>query len=317
METARATIQLLHKLENLKRLPRAGWVIKGVPNGESVADHSLRLAAMAFFAPVYKKHEQEKRFFQYAKSILPDHPVPEYWMELWQEYEDRKSKEALWLYDADKAESVIQSVEYANRGHKNLSEFLGLIPKFTTPQMANWGKVLREEVHRPIIFVTGLPNVDKTTHSKLLSEKFDALYLSLSGILQEQSDPKNSDAAFAALCLQEGLDISPTGYLTDILKENIDEGIKQGKRCVVIEGFPRNVKQLRGFEEKVQGGNLILLLTSIRQGSAPDSAIRALQELENEQEERLFKKIDCDGSEEEVGVPLMHAVEAFILQASN
>jgi len=85
-------------------------------------------------------------------------------MELWQEYEDRKTPEALWLYDADKMESVIQSREYDERGHTNLEEFLGLIPKFTTSQMAAWGKVLHEEIqqvqihrqHIPIIFVTGL-----------------------------------------------------------------------------------------------------------------------------------------------------------------
>ena len=85
-------------------------------------------------------------------------------MELWQEYEDRETAEALWLYDADKMESVIQSIEYAARGHSNLGEFLGLIPKFTTSQMITWGEVVHEEIRRdqtprryvPIIFVTGL-----------------------------------------------------------------------------------------------------------------------------------------------------------------
>jgi 5'-deoxynucleotidase YfbR-like HD superfamily hydrolase len=85
-------------------------------------------------------------------------------MGLWQEYEDRKTPEALWLYDADKMESVIQSREYAERGHTNLEEFLGLVPKFTTSQMAAWGNVLHEEIQHnqiyrqyiPIIFVTGL-----------------------------------------------------------------------------------------------------------------------------------------------------------------
>jgi hypothetical protein len=70
----------------------------------------------------------------------------------------------MWLYDADKMESVIQSREYAGRGHTNLDEFLGLIPKFTTSHMATWGKVTLEElqqgqIHKqriPVIFVTGL-----------------------------------------------------------------------------------------------------------------------------------------------------------------
>jgi adenylate kinase family enzyme len=98
-----------------------------------------------------------------------------------------------------------------------------------------------------------LPSIDKKTHSKFLSEEFDALYLSLSDILaQKSADPADPHADFAALYLQKGLDTSPIGYMTDLLKENIDEGIKQGKRCVVVDGFPRSIKQLRGFEEKVR-----------------------------------------------------------------
>ncbi len=61
-------------------------------------------------------------------------------------------------------ESVIQSIEYARRGHTNLDEFLGLIPKFATSHMATWGEVTLEELQQgqirkqriPIIFVTGL-----------------------------------------------------------------------------------------------------------------------------------------------------------------
>jgi adenylate kinase family enzyme len=98
-----------------------------------------------------------------------------------------------------------------------------------------------------------LPNIDTTTHSKLLSKEYGALYLSLGDILAQKSlDPEDPHADFAALYLQKGLDTSPIGYMTDLLKENIDEGIKQGKRCVIIDRFPRSVKQLRGFEEKVR-----------------------------------------------------------------
>jgi 5'-deoxynucleotidase YfbR-like HD superfamily hydrolase len=49
---ARAVLKLLHEVENLKRLPRAGWVIKNIQNSESVAEHSFRLTIMTFFAPV-------------------------------------------------------------------------------------------------------------------------------------------------------------------------------------------------------------------------------------------------------------------------
>ncbi|KAH9217800.1 HD domain-containing protein [Leptodontidium sp. 2 PMI_412] len=355
--TARAIMKLLHEVENLKRLPRAGWKIKNIPNPESVAEHSFRLSIMTFFAPAHldqkklrdmalihdfgeiiagdytphdnvpkkTKHEQEKLFFQYTETILPGHPTPQYWLELWQEYEERKTPETMWLYDADKMESVIQSREYAGRGYTNLEEFLGLIPKFTTSHMATWGKVTLEELQQgqirrqqiPIIFVTGLPSTGKTTQCKRLSKEFDALYLSLHDILlQKSTDREDPHADFAALYLQKGLDTSPIGFMTDLLKDNIDEGIKQGKRCVIVDEFPRSVQQLRAFDENVQKGNLILLLTrsaeAPRQGNASDYAIRMLQDLEEQQPKELFKKINCDISEEDAYVLLKEAAQGFM-----
>jgi adenylate kinase family enzyme len=98
-----------------------------------------------------------------------------------------------------------------------------------------------------------LPSIGKTTQCKRLSKESGALYLSLHDILQQKSaDTDDPHSAFAALYLEKGLDTSPIGFMIDLLKENIDEGIKQGKRCVVLDGFPRTVQQLRGFEEKVR-----------------------------------------------------------------
>ncbi|KAI9046424.1 hypothetical protein LZ554_009557 [Drepanopeziza brunnea f. sp. 'monogermtubi'] len=114
MVEARATIKVLNEVENLKRLPRAGWVIKNIPDPESIAEHSFRLAIMSFFAPPHlkrkklrdmalvhdfgeivagdytphdkvpkeTKHEQEQLFFQYYQSLLPGHPSPLYWRDL-------------------------------------------------------------------------------------------------------------------------------------------------------------------------------------------------------------------------------------------
>lgn len=36
----------------LKRLPRAGWLVAGVPNPESVAEHSFRVAVLAYIIAV-------------------------------------------------------------------------------------------------------------------------------------------------------------------------------------------------------------------------------------------------------------------------
>ncbi|WP_457743107.1 HD domain-containing protein, partial [Thermococcus sp.] len=42
-------LDLLLELGNLKRLPRTGWLLRGVPNPESIADHSFRVALITLF----------------------------------------------------------------------------------------------------------------------------------------------------------------------------------------------------------------------------------------------------------------------------
>lgn len=38
-------------INNLKHLPRRGWVLKGVPNPETVAAHMYRMGMSAFLLP--------------------------------------------------------------------------------------------------------------------------------------------------------------------------------------------------------------------------------------------------------------------------
>jgi len=159
----------------------------------------------------------------------------------------------------------------------------------------------------------GLPSIDKTTHSKSLSEKYDGLYLSLIDILaQKATDVADPEADFAALYLEKGLDTSPVGYMTDLFKEKIDECTQQRKRCIVVDGFPRNAKQLRGFKEKIQEGLVILLTSNDRQPRDSEYATRTLEELEGQQAEELFKEINCDVSDEDFNLTLQVAVEAYL-----
>jgi hypothetical protein len=67
-------------------------------------------------------------------------------------------------------------------------------------------------------------------------------YLSLYNILlQKSTNPEDPHADFAALYLRKGLDTSPIGFITNLLKDNINKGIKQGKLYVIVNGFPRSV----------------------------------------------------------------------------
>jgi len=40
-------IEFLHRVENLKTQKRKGWMIRGIKNPESIADHSYRMAIIA------------------------------------------------------------------------------------------------------------------------------------------------------------------------------------------------------------------------------------------------------------------------------
>ena len=44
---AAAVIDLLDALENLKNLPRTGWRMRGIRDGESIADHCHRMTTTA------------------------------------------------------------------------------------------------------------------------------------------------------------------------------------------------------------------------------------------------------------------------------
>ncbi len=155
-------IELLHKIGNLKDLDRKGWVLKKVPNPESVADHSFRTSIMALLlsekfgldknkciqmALIHdisesltgditshdnisdeEKHKLEKSAMKSLFKNVDGNNI----VELWDEYEKRESPEAKFIYELDKIETLLQAFEY-ERKYKDkkidLSEFWIYIEK--------------------------------------------------------------------------------------------------------------------------------------------------------------------------------------------
>lgn len=149
-------IDLLHKIGKLKDLRRIGWVLKKVPNPESVADHTFRTSIMALLladklnldkdkcvqmalihdisesiagdiTPHNKiseeeKHKLEKQAMESLFKIANGDSI----IDLWDEYEARKTPEAKFVYELDKIETLLQAFEY-ERKYKDedidLSEF--------------------------------------------------------------------------------------------------------------------------------------------------------------------------------------------------
>ncbi len=150
----------LEEARKLKRLKRTGWVLKGVKAPESVADHSFMLAVLAYLysknlhldtdkcvkialvhdigeafsgdipdrvrdeersVPLARKRAWKREGMERMLSLLPAAEAKEV-RGLWEEFTERKTKEAQLVKDLDKLEMCMQALEYA-RADKNKNKF--------------------------------------------------------------------------------------------------------------------------------------------------------------------------------------------------
>lgn len=138
----------LHEAGHLKNIPRAGWLLLGIPQPESVAEHSFRvaivgmvLAAMegadvgrtAVLCLTHDVHETRIGDVPsvgraYVTTAIPQavtaHQVagmPDDLAAVFQkvtgEYEDAETLESKVAHDADKIETLLQATEYASQGY--------------------------------------------------------------------------------------------------------------------------------------------------------------------------------------------------------
>lgn len=149
------TVEVFHKVGDLKKIKRSGWLRYNISNPESVADHTFRVA---FIAMILGDHlgadtlklikmalihdipelscgditphdgisleEKRKKEEDGIKKILLNLPNGQEYVDLWREFEEGKSIESKILKDIDKLEMAIQASEY-KREHQNkdFSEF--------------------------------------------------------------------------------------------------------------------------------------------------------------------------------------------------
>jgi putative hydrolases of HD superfamily len=232
---ARKAIEFARLIGRLKTTPRTGWVRRNVPNYESVADHSWRVAALSLLLsnnddnqqdsidvgkcmqlaivhdlaeciigdiapddnmPNDVKRQKENDAMDSLASLLQDatgatqpsnNLVPETLntsshhnlVELFQEYEDRKSKEAIAVKDLDLLDMIIQADEYEERYAMDLSDFFDNTPidRFQNTSVRR----IAEEIHQQrksrrlkelkMVETIGLESKDK---SRLLSKSEQA-----------------------------------------------------------------------------------------------------------------------------------------------
>jgi 5'-deoxynucleotidase YfbR-like HD superfamily hydrolase len=138
----------LFEMGHLKHVPRAGWLLLGIPAPETVAEHSFRvglvgvaLAALdgadaAHTAALCLMHDAHETRIGDVPSVgrayvetappeavtdhqtagMPDE-VAKVFQALTAEYEAGETAEARAAHDADKIETLLQAVEYQAQGH--------------------------------------------------------------------------------------------------------------------------------------------------------------------------------------------------------
>ncbi|MFI6506239.1 HD family hydrolase [Streptosporangium sp. NPDC050855] len=146
---------LLYEMGLLKRYRRTGWLVAGVRDPESVADHSFRTAIIASVIAALEGGDPERAAFMslfhdtqesritdihhlgrlYLKAapneeVTADQVrgVPAVVAEMVSgavgEYEEKTSLEAVCARDADKLECLIQAVEYREQGYRNIQPWI-------------------------------------------------------------------------------------------------------------------------------------------------------------------------------------------------
>lgn len=146
---------LLYEFGLLKRYKRTGWLVAGVRDPESIADHSFRAAVIAaviarleggnperaaFMSLFHDTQETRvtdipyigKRYLKAAanEEVTADQTralpgtVAGMVREAVGEYEEQASLEAVCARDADKLECLVQAVEYREQGYQNVQPWI-------------------------------------------------------------------------------------------------------------------------------------------------------------------------------------------------
>lgn len=138
----------LFEMGHLKQLPRAGWLLLGIPQPETVAEHSFRVGVVgialatlegadvgrtAALCLLHDAHETRigdvpsvgrayvttavpEAVSAHQTSTMPD-DVGKVFQDLVAEYEAEETLESRVAHDADKIEALMQAIEYQTQGY--------------------------------------------------------------------------------------------------------------------------------------------------------------------------------------------------------
>ncbi len=154
------TLDFLAEIGMLKRIKRSGWWMVGIPQEESVAEHSFRCAAIGYVlakmegvdpykvlmmtlfndlpeARINDMHKVSSRYLnvrEAEKSAFADQikdldgGVRDEMKVIREEYDVQESAESVVARDADILECLIQAKEYSDLGFRNAEKFFKKAP---------------------------------------------------------------------------------------------------------------------------------------------------------------------------------------------
>ncbi len=173
-------LSFLHIIQELKKTPRTGWLYFDIEHPESIADHMYRMSIISLLSkstnldkdkcvkisivhdmaeslvgditPTDPMTKEEKHKRELAAILyLTENLIKPYnleasieILELWNEYENIESDEAIFVKDVDKFEMMLQAFEYEKKFNreKNLEEFFSAEKGLKTDEVKQWAKDL-------------------------------------------------------------------------------------------------------------------------------------------------------------------------------
>lgn len=189
-------VNFIFELNQLKRQKLSGWMLAGVENPHSVAEHELRAAQIGYIlatmegnanpervATILLIHDngearigdQNKIAARYVNKKEPEMyafveqieglggTVEQKWKEYFDEFENRSTPEGIIAKDADWLETAFQAKEYLDLGYASAQDWIDNVEKAVETESAK--KIIAEM--KSTKFTDWWKDLKKMTYTKL------------------------------------------------------------------------------------------------------------------------------------------------------
>ncbi len=189
-------VNFIFELSQLKRQRHTGFILAGVKNPDTVAEHSLRAAQIGYILAVMEgdanpekgasmmiihdngearvgdQHKVSARYFSQKegeKTAFSEQiqglgeEIEKKWTEYFLEYENRNTKEGVVAKDADWLEVAFQAKEYLDMGYKSSQDWINNVEKALETESAK--KIIK--IMKDTEFTDWWKDLKKMTYKKL------------------------------------------------------------------------------------------------------------------------------------------------------